>query len=159
MPSVKWNSASCNCETVSSPFFLALESRFWEKHKVLVIRKITNIERIFFKLNVMIILQILEKQKVVWKLWSNQQNIISCNLIKIQLIDCVTTFPDEIITKFSASILAKRLVSRLGKKALSLKYYTPQIHCSSLVMPKLWQIKVWKNLVFWSLEMDVSAKL
>lgn len=42
--------------------------------------------------------------------------------------------------KLTPSVIAKRLLSRLGGKASSLKYYTPAVHSASFVMPKLWQI-------------------
>ena len=42
--------------------------------------------------------------------------------------------------KISSAVISQRLKQRLGPKAASLKYYTPQIHQASLVMPKLWQI-------------------
>lgn len=38
------------------------------------------------------------------------------------------------------STIAKRLTKRLGRKAEQLKYYTPEIHSASMVMPKLWQL-------------------
>lgn len=40
----------------------------------------------------------------------------------------------------SSAMLDRRLTQRLGDKASSLKYYTPEIHQASLVLPKLWQI-------------------
>lgn len=36
--------------------------------------------------------------------------------------------------------LRERMRQRLAGKAASLKYYSPEIHAASLVMPKLWQI-------------------
>lgn len=42
--------------------------------------------------------------------------------------------------KINSAVISRRLKQRLGPKASSLKYYTPQIHQASLVMPKLWQI-------------------
>ncbi len=38
------------------------------------------------------------------------------------------------------AVIAKRLAVRLGSKAQKLKYYTPAIHHSALVMPKIWQL-------------------
>ena len=43
------------------------------------------------------------------------------------------------ITRAPARI-ARRLVSRLGPKASALKYYTPEVHAASFVMPKLWHV-------------------
>ncbi len=45
-------------------------------------------------------------------------------------------------TKLTPAILSKRLASRLGPRVSSLRYYTPAIHSASLVMPKLWQIRL-----------------
>lgn len=42
--------------------------------------------------------------------------------------------------KVSPAIIRQRLHQRLGAKAGSLKYYTPEIHQASMVMPKLWQL-------------------
>ena len=39
------------------------------------------------------------------------------------------------------AVLKKRLHSRLGQKAKTLRYYTPEVHLASLAMPKLWQLK------------------
>ncbi len=39
------------------------------------------------------------------------------------------------------SQISKRLKSRLKNKASMLKYYTPQMHLASMVMPKMWQLK------------------
>jgi spermidine synthase len=36
--------------------------------------------------------------------------------------------------------VARRLNARLGGKAEQLKYYTPEMHCASLVMPKMWTL-------------------
>ncbi|MCD4780329.1 MAG: polyamine aminopropyltransferase [Candidatus Omnitrophica bacterium] len=38
------------------------------------------------------------------------------------------------------SLVSKRLNSRLGKNAGQLLYYTPELHCASLVMPKMWTL-------------------
>jgi len=39
------------------------------------------------------------------------------------------------------SQIDRRLKSRLKNKASALKYYTPQMHLASMVMPKMWQLK------------------
>ncbi len=44
-------------------------------------------------------------------------------------------------SKLKPSDIAKRMRHSLGKKAKTLKYYTPELHCASLVMPKSWQVK------------------
>lgn len=45
------------------------------------------------------------------------------------------------LTKLTSSVINKRLASRMDKKVSSLKYYTPAVHCASLITPKLWQIE------------------
>jgi spermidine synthase len=40
----------------------------------------------------------------------------------------------------SPAVIAQRLQSRLKDTAAALKYYTPEVHHASMVMPKLWQI-------------------
>ncbi len=47
----------------------------------------------------------------------------------------------DVLTHLTPPVINKRLTSRLGRKASSLKYYTPALHCASFVMPKLWQVK------------------
>lgn len=42
--------------------------------------------------------------------------------------------------RLNPSVISKRLNSRLKAKAQTLKYYTPEIHQASLVMPRLWQL-------------------
>ncbi len=42
--------------------------------------------------------------------------------------------------KLPLSLVKDRFKKRLGKEAGKLKYYTPQVHLASMVMPKLWQI-------------------
>ena len=42
--------------------------------------------------------------------------------------------------KLTPGILGQRLALRLKHKANSLKYYSPQIHQASLVMPKIWRV-------------------
>ncbi|MBI4981890.1 MAG: polyamine aminopropyltransferase [Candidatus Omnitrophica bacterium] len=54
-----------------------------------------------------------------------------CFLIASKKIDPASLTPKEI---------AKRLKQSLGSKEKTLKYYTPDVHCASMVMPKLWQI-------------------
>lgn len=44
------------------------------------------------------------------------------------------------LSEVEVGVIKKRLQSRLGSKANSLKYYTPEIHLASLVMPKMWQL-------------------
>jgi len=43
--------------------------------------------------------------------------------------------------KLTLPVLKRRLQRRLGSKADSLKYYSPEIHLASLVTPKIWQLK------------------
>lgn len=43
--------------------------------------------------------------------------------------------------KLSLATIRERAKKRLGSKLNALKYYTPEVHQASLVMPKLWQIK------------------
>ena len=43
-------------------------------------------------------------------------------------------------TKLSVSAIRARARKRLGSKLDALKYYTPEVHHASLVMPKLWQL-------------------
>lgn len=43
--------------------------------------------------------------------------------------------------RLSLAQVRKRLNSRLGRKLNTLRYYTPEMHLASLVMPKVWQIK------------------
>lgn len=41
----------------------------------------------------------------------------------------------------SPQVIKERFAGRLGAKAGTLKYYTPEIHRASFVMPKIWQLK------------------
>lgn len=43
--------------------------------------------------------------------------------------------------KISLSTIKRRFQQRIGNKAKTLKYYSPEIHLASLVMPKIWQLK------------------
>lgn len=43
-------------------------------------------------------------------------------------------------SKLSPAVIRKRLDARLKGKAAGLRYYTPEIHQASMVMPKLWQL-------------------
>lgn len=42
--------------------------------------------------------------------------------------------------RLDTPLLAQRLKQRLGEKGRTLKYYTPQMHRASMVMPRLWQL-------------------
>jgi spermidine synthase len=42
--------------------------------------------------------------------------------------------------KLPLALIQKRLRQKLGAKAASLKYYTPEIHLASMVQPKLWHL-------------------
>jgi spermidine synthase len=42
--------------------------------------------------------------------------------------------------RLTSALIRKRLSRRLGTKADTLRYYTPDIHLSSMVLPKLWQL-------------------
>jgi spermidine synthase len=42
--------------------------------------------------------------------------------------------------KLPLALIQTRLKQRLGAKASGLKYYTPEMHLASMVMPKLWQL-------------------
>jgi spermidine synthase len=42
--------------------------------------------------------------------------------------------------KLPPALIRKRLQQRLGAKAAGLRYFTPEIHQASMVMPKLWQL-------------------
>ncbi|MBU1124767.1 MAG: polyamine aminopropyltransferase [Candidatus Omnitrophica bacterium] len=44
------------------------------------------------------------------------------------------------LSSLDASTIAPRLAQRLKKKAQGLRYYTPAIHCASMIMPKMWQL-------------------
>ncbi|MFA5261699.1 MAG: polyamine aminopropyltransferase, partial [Candidatus Omnitrophota bacterium] len=44
------------------------------------------------------------------------------------------------LKKIKTSVIDRRLKVRLGGKAKKLKYYTPEVHSASLVMPRLWQL-------------------
>ena len=54
-----------------------------------------------------------------------------CFMIASKKIDPATLHP---------AVIKKRLQQRLGKKINTLKYYTPEIHLASMVMPKIWQL-------------------
>lgn len=54
-----------------------------------------------------------------------------CFMLASKSIDPATVTP---------AVLGRRLRQRLGRKAGSLRYYSPQLHQASLVMPKMWQI-------------------
>ncbi len=43
-------------------------------------------------------------------------------------------------SRLTPAVITRRLVSRLSKGIPSLRYYTPEIHSASFVMPKLWQV-------------------
>lgn len=48
--------------------------------------------------------------------------------------------------KISLFIIKKRLGERLKEKAKMLKYYTPEAHLASMVLPKMWQLKNGKKI-------------
>jgi spermidine synthase len=60
----------------------------------------------------------------------------SCGCEYCFMIASKTTNP----AKLPLALIQQRLRQRLGAKASGLKYYTPEIHLASMVMPKLWQL-------------------
>ena len=52
------------------------------------------------------------------------------------LLAAKTTDPAEINIKE----ITRRARQRLGEKLFQLKYYSPQIHQASLIMPRIWQV-------------------
>jgi spermidine synthase len=42
--------------------------------------------------------------------------------------------------KVPQSVIAKRFAQRLGDKAKTLKYYSPEIHTACMALPKIWQL-------------------
>jgi spermidine synthase len=60
----------------------------------------------------------------------------SCGCEYCFLMASKTTDP----ARLTSRVIAARLAKRLGPKAKQLRYYTPEMHQASLVMPKLWQL-------------------
>jgi spermidine synthase len=60
----------------------------------------------------------------------------SCGCEYCFMIASKTTDP----TKVSPAVIRKRLTQRLRNKVSSLRYYSPELHQASMVMPKQWQL-------------------
>ena len=52
------------------------------------------------------------------------------------LLAAKTTDP----AKININDITRRARQRLGEKLIHLKYYSPEIHHASLIMPKIWQL-------------------